>query len=145
MKIIVDADGCPVVPYAIEAARAYGLECLLVCDTSHVFERDGAVTLTVSKGADSADYAIVNRLDKGDIVVTQDYGLAAMALARNGYPITQNGLIITDANIGALLESRHISKKIRSSGGRLKGPHRRTAEQDASFQSQLRVLLEQRS
>lgn len=142
MRVLVDADGCPVVDISIEVARANGLECVLICDTSHFFEREGARTITVSKGADSADYAIVNMLKKGDVVITQDYGLSAMVLARQGHPITQNGLVISDFNIENLLLQRHTAQKIRSSGGRLKGPSKREKEQDVEFKKQLENLLE---
>lgn len=141
MQIMIDADGCPVTVQTIALATKYALPCILVCDTSHSFSGEGIQVLTVSKGADSADYAIVNTMASGDIVVTQDYGLAAMALARGGHPITQNGLVLTDDNIGALLESRHIAKKIRSAGGRLKGPAKRTAGQNQEFIMALEALI----
>ncbi len=141
MRILIDADGCPVVDIAIKAGGEAGIECLIVCDTSHVFEKDGAKTITVSKGADSVDYALVNMLEKGDIVITQDYGLAAMALARKGYPITQNGMVISDSNIESLLTQRHIAKKIRNAGGRLKGPPKRSFEQDIAFKKSLKLLI----
>ncbi|MEG2679670.1 MAG: DUF188 domain-containing protein, partial [Oscillospiraceae bacterium] len=83
MRILVDADGCPVVDSTISLATAHKIECLLLCDTSHVFEKAGAKTLTFSQGADSVDFALVNLIQPGDLVVTQDYGLAAMCLARN--------------------------------------------------------------
>ncbi|MDD2484663.1 MAG: DUF188 domain-containing protein, partial [Eubacteriales bacterium] len=89
MKILIDADGCPVVDVTIDIARENGLECLILCDTSHVFEREWARTIMVSKGADSVDFKLVNLLSPGDIVVTQDYGLAAMCLARGALPLSQ--------------------------------------------------------
>ena len=66
-------------------------------------------------------------------MITQDYGLAAMVLARKAHAINQNGLIFTDENIGSLLASRHISQKIRRGGGRTKGPKKRTKEQVKRF------------
>lgn len=82
MQILIDADGCPVVDLTISIAREHQLECLIFCDTSHVFEKAGAKTLTFSKGADSVDFALVNRVQRNDLVITQDYGLAAMCLSR---------------------------------------------------------------
>ena len=82
MRILIDADGCPVVDIAVQTAKENCIECIILCDTSHVFEKEGAATVTVSKGADSVDFALVNMIQPGDIVVTQDYGLAAMCLAR---------------------------------------------------------------
>ena len=78
MTIFIDADGCPVVDLTLKIARELEIPVLLICDTSHRFEREGAQTITVSKGADSADFALVNRVVPGDVVVTQDYGLAAI-------------------------------------------------------------------
>ena len=92
MRILIDADGCPVVNQAIRLGNRAGLEVILLCDTSHVFQREGARTITVSKGADSVDFALVNLLEPGDVAVTQDYGLAAMCLARGARAISQDGL-----------------------------------------------------
>ncbi len=141
MKILIDADGCPVVDMAVRMAKENDIECLVLCDTAHVFEKDGAVTMTFSKGADSVDFALVNRVLAGDIVITQDYGLAAMCLSRNAVVLNQNGLEFTDDNIDALLLARHTAKKIRNSGGRLKGPKKRTAVQEEEFRTKLASLL----
>jgi len=141
MTILIDADGCPVVDITVKIAAAHGIGCVILCDTSHVFEKPGAKTITVSKGNDSVDFAIANMVQAGDIVVTQDYGLAAMCLARRAVPISQNGMVYTDDNIDALLHERHISKKMRMTGGRMKGPSKRTAEQDLAFEKALSALL----
>lgn len=141
MKVLIDADGCPVVDITIKAASAHGVRCVIVCDTSHIFERQGAETVTVSKGADSADYAVVERAQQGDIVITQDYGLAAMCLAKNARALDQNGMEYTEENIDALLFSRHNAKKIRMAGGRLKGPKKREKSQDEAFKRSLERLL----
>ncbi len=133
MKILIDADGCPVVNQAVAIAKRQGVECLILCDTSHIIEMEGIKTITVSKGADSVDFVLVNMAQKGDIVVTQDYGLAAMCLARLAIPVDQNGMEYTQQNIDSLLFARHIAKKIRSAGGRLKGPSKRNKEQDKTF------------
>lgn len=141
MKLLIDADACPVVDIALRCAMENDTEeCILLCDTSHMIEREGARTIVVSKGADSADFALVNLVKTGDIVVTQDYGLAAMCLAKKAYVLNQNGLIYTEFNIGSLLEQRHISKKIRMSGGRTKGPSKRTKEQDEAFLQSLQKI-----
>ncbi len=142
MKIWMDADGCPVVDITIKAAKRYGAECYILCDTSHEFERDGAETITVSKGTDSVDFALVNRLSKGDIAVTQDYGLAAMCLARGATVIRQDGLLYTESNMDALLSARHEAKKIRRSGGRLKGSSKRSEQDDQRYEEALISLLE---
>lgn len=142
-KVLIDADGCPVVDLTIAAAKRFGLPVLLICDTAHIMQREGAETVTVSKGADAVDFVLVNKVDKGDIVVTQDYGLAAMVLAKRGVPIDQNGRIYSDENIDQLLHGRHIAKKIRQSGGRMKGPKKRRQEHNDYFEHALIQLLEQ--
>jgi len=141
MRILIDADGCPVTDIAVRLAKKHNIECLILCDTSHVFNKGGATTLTFSKGADSVDFALVNLVNGGDIVITQDYGLAAMCLARNAVTINQDGMGYTADNIDALLLARHTAKKIRSSGGRLKGPSKRNREQDIRFETALESIL----
>ena len=141
MRILIDADGCPVVDIAVSVAREHGLECLILCDTCHHFEKTGARTLVFSKGADSVDFALVNLLMAGDLVITQDYGLAAMCLSRQARVINQDGMEYTDDNIDALLLARHTARKIRNSGGRLRGSARRTAEQDRAFAAALQRIL----
>lgn len=142
MKILIDADGCPVVDLTVRIAAKHGIKCTILCDTSHEFKRDGAETIVVEKGADSVDFKIVNLVGEGDIVVTQDYGLAAMCLARNAVPLSQNGMVYTDKNIDQLLFTRYVSKKIRNAGGRMKGPSKRTPEQDKAFEAALKRLTE---
>ena len=141
MKILIDADGCPVVDVTVRLAEKYGIECTILCDTSHEFNREGAKTVVVEKGADSVDFKLVNLVCEGDIVVTQDYGLAAMCLARKAVPLSQNGMVYTDKNIDQLLFTRYVSKKIRNSGGRLKGPSKRKPEQDKAFEEALERLI----
>ena len=142
MTIFIDADGCPVVDLTLKIARELEIPVLLICDTSHRFEREGAQTITVSKGADSADFALVNRVVPGDVVVTQDYGLAAMCLAKRALPLNQDGMVYTNENIDALLLFRHTARKIRNAGGRLKGNAKRNrAVQDKAFADALRKIL----
>lgn len=141
MKLLIDADACPVVDIAIALCLQFGVECILVCDTAHSIARSGAVTLVIDKGADSADFALVNRVLSGDIVITQDYGLASMCLARSARVLHQDGWEYTNDNIDALLLQRHEARKHRAVGGRTKGPGRRTAQQDAAFHHALTQLL----
>ncbi len=142
MKILIDADGCPVVDLTVRLAEKYGIVCTILCDTSHEFNREGAKTVVVEKGADSVDFRIVNLVGEGDIVVTQDYGLAAMCLARKAIPVSQNGMVYTDKNIDQLLFTRYVSKKIRKAGDRMKGQSKRTPEQDKAFAAALEKLIQ---
>ena len=137
MKILIDGDGCPVIDLTIKIAKKFNIDVIIMCDTSHVFNKEGAKTMVFSKGADSVDFALINTVQKEDIVITQDYGLAAMAINKASYVINQNGLIYTDDNIDTLLYNRHISKKIRKSGGRVKGPKKRSNEDNINFEKTL--------
>ncbi len=142
MRVLIDADGCPVVDIAIRLCNRYAVPCLLLCDTAHEFHRAGADTLVFDKGADSVDYALVNRVQPGDLVITQDYGLASMCLARSARVLHQDGWTYTRDNIGALLLQRHEGRKHRAAGGRTKGPRKRTREQDRAFSDALEALLQ---
>ncbi|MCI6458437.1 MAG: YaiI/YqxD family protein [Clostridium sp.] len=142
MRILIDGDGCPAVDLTIKISRKFNIEVIIMCDTSHIFNKDGAKTMVFSKGADSVDFALINLLKKDDIVITQDYGLAAMAINKASYVINQNGLIYSNENIDRLLYSRHISKKIRKSGGRTKGPKKRTKEDDLNFERTLTEICD---
>lgn len=137
MKILIDGDGCPVIDLTIKVSKQFNIDVIIMCDTSHVFNKEGAKTMVFSKGADSVDFALINLLQKEDIVITQDYGLAAMAINKASYVINQNGLIYTNDNIDRLLYNRHISKKIRNSGGRVKGPKKRSREDNINFEETL--------
>lgn len=143
MRVVIDADACPVTDIALGICREREIPCLLVFDTSHFFNKEGAQCLIVDKGADSADLKISNTVSRGDIVITQDYGLAAMCLGKGAKVLNQNGLIFSDKNIENLLYSRFINKKIRQSGQRTKGPSRRTADNDAAFIKAFTFLLEE--
>lgn len=99
MKLLIDADGCPVTDIAVRTAVKFGIECVIICDTAHSIVREGACTITVDKGADSTDLRLVNLVSAGDIAVTQDYGLAAMCLSKNAVVLNQDGRRYTQENI----------------------------------------------
>lgn len=142
MKIIIDADACPVVNIAVGIAKKRNLECILVCDNTHFIQKDGVETIIVDKGADSADCRIANLTEKGDVVITQDYGLAALVLGKGGKSLNQNGLIYSDTNIENLLFTRFIGKKERMAGNRTKGPKKRTPQNDADFIKAFNLCLD---
>ena len=142
-RVLIDADACPVVNIAVALCQTYHIPCLLLCDTAHQIYRDGAETCVFDKGSDSVDFALVNRVRPGDIVITQDYGLASMCLARNVRVLHQDGWQYTEDNISGLLEQRHAARKFRASGGRTKGPPKRTNGQNEAFRRALESLLQQ--
>lgn len=141
MKILIDADGCPVMDITLDIAKERDIETIILCDTSHIINKEGVETITVSKGSDSVDFSLLKLVKKGDLVITQDYGLASMVLAKGGLAIRQDGLVYNEYNIDRLLEERHNAKKLRKSGARLKGPKKRTVEDDAKYTNELKKLL----
>ena len=143
MNVLIDADACPVVDIAVRLCKEFHIPCYLLCDTAHQMHRDGAETLIFDKGADSVDFALVNRTKSGDIIITPDYGVASMCLAKGARILHQDGWEYTQWNIIGLMEQRHIAKKHRMAGGRIKGPSKRTATQDKAFADAFRALLQQ--
>lgn len=144
MRVLIDADGCPVIDETVGLSLKNNIECVILCDTSHRIEREDARTIICSKGPDSVDFTLVNHLSAGDIVVTQDYGLAAMCLSRGAAALNRNGMEYTQENIDSLLFSRHTGQKLRRMGKRTKGPKKRTQEQNDAFCEKLQQMLERK-
>lgn len=143
MQIFVDADACPVVGIVEKIAKKYELAVTLLCDTNHVLSSGYSDIRVIEAGADAVDFALVNSCRRGDIVVTQDYGVAAMALGKGAYGIHQSGKWYTNDNIDQMLMERHISKKARRSSGKshVKGPRKRTSEDDERFAESFEKLI----
>ncbi len=143
MRILVDADGCPVREIVLRLAQQAGVAVLLVTDTAHAFPPGYGTIITVDQGRDSADMKLCNLVRAGDLVVTQDYGVAAMALARGARAVSQNGMEYHDGNMDQLLLERHLGQKMRRAGRRgiLRGAKKRTPAEDERFASWLRQWL----
>lgn len=143
MQILVDADSCPVVKIIEGIAKKYRINVILLCDTNHILTSDYSEVKRISSGADAVDFALANICQKGDIVVTQDYGVAAIILGKGAFGINQNGRWYTNENIDTLLMERHISKEIRraSKKNHLKGPSKRTEEDDIRFGNSFEKLI----
>ena len=141
MRILVDADACPVKQIIIRLAKERDIPVIMLIDTSHELDDGYSMVITVDKQADSVDFALMGLLNGDDIVVTQDYGLAAMVLGKGARVVNQNGLVFTNDNIDKLLMDRHVGQKVRRSGGRTKDPAKRTKEDDERFEAVFRGLL----
>lgn len=143
MKIFVDADACPVVEIVEDIATKYNIPVTLLCDTNHVLTSDYSEVIVVGAGADAVDYKLISICHRGDIVVTQDYGVAAMALGKGAFAIHQSGKWYTNENIDQMLMERHLNKKARraSSRNHIKGPRKRTDEDDQRFAESFEKLL----
>ncbi|MEZ3469579.1 MAG: YaiI/YqxD family protein [Schaedlerella sp.] len=144
MRILVDADACPVVSIVEKTAKRFQIPVILLCDTNHILHSDYSEIKVIGAGADAVDFALVSLCRKGDLVVTQDYGVAAMILGTGAYGIHQSGKWYTDENIDRMLMERHLSKKARRSRSKhhFKGPAKRTPEDDLRFAESLERLIQ---
>ena len=145
MEIFVDADACPVVREIEAIARKYKVPVTLLCDTNHILRSDYSQIRVIEAGADSVDIALINLCHAGDVVVTQDYGVAAMALGKKAVAVHQNGWCYTDENMDRLLMERHLAKKARraSHKNHLSGPRKRTAADNETFVLKFEALLQE--
>ena len=143
MQIYVDADACPVVGIVEEIAEKYKIPVTLLCDTNHVLYSEYSDVIVVGAGADAVDYKLIGVCHKGDIVVSQDYGVAAMALGKGAYAIHQSGRCYTDDNMDQMLMERHLNKKARRSSHKnhIKGPKKRTKEDDERFAQSFEKMI----
>ena len=150
MQIFVDADACPVVGIVEKVAKEHSVPVTLLCDTNHVLSSDYSEVIVVGAGADAVDYKLISICHRGDIVVSQDYGVAAMALGfepteaeRRLYAIHQSGKWYTNENIDQMLMERHLNKKARRASGKnhLKGPRKRTSEDDEHFRESFEKMI----
>lgn len=143
MRILVDADACPVVKNIEKLAKKYEVSCTLLCDTNHVLQSDYSQVKTVGAGADAVDFALISLCQSGDIVVSQDYGIGAMALGKGAYAIHQSGRWYTNENIDQMLMERHLAKKARRSARKnhLKGYAKRTEEDNIRFEESFEKMV----
>lgn len=144
MQIYVDADACPVVRIVEQTGKKYHIPVILLCDTNHVLQSADSEVKVIGAGADAVDFALISLCHKGDIVVTQDYGVAAMALGKGAYCIHQSGKWYTNENIDQMLMERHMAKEARRTKARhhLKGPSKRTGEDDKRFEASIEKLVQ---
>ena len=143
MHIFIDADACPVVGIVEKTAKKYNLPVTLLCDTNHILYSDYSEVIVVGAGADAVDYKLISICHKRDIVVSQDYGVAAMALGKGAYAIHQSGKWYTNDNIDQMLMERHLNKKARRSSHKnhIKGPKKRTEEDDERFTQSFEKMI----
>lgn len=142
-KILVDADACPVISIVERVAEKYSIPVILLCDTSHVLYSDYSEINIIDVGIDAVDFALIKRCNKGDIVVTQDYGVANMILGKGAYGIHQSGRWYTDINIGPMMMERHYAKRSRSrkNRGYVKGHSKRTEADNKRFEESFEKLI----
>ncbi len=143
MKIFIDGDGCPVKGLIDDIAKKYALEVVLITSIAHFTSRQYQhfETILVDNISQAADIAIMNRVERGDIVVTQDFGLASMVLNKKAMAISFTGRIYNIKEIDTMLFQRHLAQKIRRGGGNIKGPSKRTMADDERFEKNLIKLI----
>lgn len=148
MRVFIDADACPVVSIVENISKKYNIPVTLLCDTNHVLTSEYSEVIVVGAGADAVDYKLISICHRGDIVVSQDYGVAAMALGKGAFAIHQSGKWYTNDNIDQMLMERHLNKKARRSSHKnhIKGPKKRTEKDDErfaqSFEKMIRMAVE---
>ena len=145
MKIIVDGDACPGISIIVKIAKEYGLDLIIYCDIHHYITVDYGEVRVVDSGFQSVDMKVVNECNSGDIIVSQDYGVAAICLGKKAVVISPKGYIYTNENIGAMLEQRHLSQKIRRGGGKTPNAKKRTIEDDKRLQKNLIYLVKDKN
>lgn len=146
MRILVDADACPVKQIIEKTAKKYRIDVVMYIDSSHILSSDYSRIVQVGQGKDAVDIALMNDCEKGDIVVTQDYGVASMALGKKAYAIGNSGLIYDNDNIDKLMFERFLHQKVRRSGkkgGKMNNTKKRTNEDDLRFERNLIKLCEE--
>ncbi|BBE31210.1 UPF0178 protein [Tepiditoga spiralis] len=141
MRILVDGDACPVKNIIIEIAKKYNIEVIIFASTDHNINIDYAKIIKVAPGRDSVDLVLINSSKEKDIVITNDYGLASLALSKKTIPISFSGIIFNEFNIDSFLMSRYLGAKSRRSGKNIKGPSKRTKEDDIKFKNSFLTII----
>lgn len=143
MKIILDADACPAIDMIYELAKNENIKLVIVSDYHHEFDYKEVEHIAVPAGENATDFKILSILEEDDIVVTQDYALAAMVLAKNAKAINLSGKSFNDENIDGLLATRHIYKTARRRGEKIRGKklHKRYKSENVNLLSGIKKLL----
>ncbi|MFW6000752.1 MAG: YaiI/YqxD family protein [Halanaerobium sp.] len=137
MRILVDGDGCPVIDIIQQTAELYQIELIVYTDLNHKHNLRYGKLITVDQGYQSVDMELYNNIKEDDIVITSDYGLAALALSRKAEVISFSGREFTDENIERLLLQRHIHLKERRKTGRHTTHKKRTTLDDKRFKKKI--------
>ncbi|WP_251862024.1 YaiI/YqxD family protein [Clostridium sp. Marseille-Q2269] len=142
MRILVDADACPGRDIIEKVAKKYKIDIIMFCDINHVLKSNYSIIKYVDHGFQSVDMALINEAKKEDIIITQDFGVAAMALGKKAKAINPKGYIFSDSNIDRMLFERHVSGKMRRAGKKNNsGPRKRNFEDDVRLEKNLIKLI----
>lgn len=141
MRVIVDGDGCPDKDGIVSLSKRYDKDMYVFIDYGHVLESDDYHIVACDVGHDSVDMAILNFVETGDLVITQDYGLAGLLLSKKVIVLHISGKVIDENNINTCLSTRYLHAQIRQAGQRIKGPSKRTVKDRQFFLEQVEKLL----
>lgn len=143
LKIIIDADSCPVKDIVFKVAKQTLTPVLVVASIAHQMNEigPGVTVVTVDNVPQAADMEIINRARAHDIVVTGDYGLAALVLGKGAAALSPRGFVYSQENIDMLLERRHMEAKVRRSGGKTRGPKAFTIDDKRKFELKLTEMI----
>ncbi|MCR8968606.1 YaiI/YqxD family protein [Facklamia sp. 7083-14-GEN3] len=145
MRILIDADACPVKDEAIKIASFYKMKAIIISTIDHfsskTYNSDLVETIYIEPGADAVDYHILSIAKKGDIIITQDYGLASLLFSKYRV-IHHSGMLYTEYNIEQLLFERHLGQKMRKAGLRTVGPNKFSQTDRKKFMYNLEKLIE---
>lgn len=142
MRVIVDGDACPGISIIQRIAKENNLELIVYCDIHHIINLEYGEVKVVESGFQSVDMYVVNCCKANDVVISQDYGVAAICLGKKANVINPKGYIYTNDNIDKMLEERHLSQKIRRGGGRTHNAKKRTSEDDLRLENSLKRVIE---
>ncbi len=140
MRILIDGDAFPNVKEIIELGKQYQKEVIIYIDTSHYIESDYAKIVVASVGANAADLLLENEIKENDLVLTQDYGVAIIALSKKAYCLNQLGNFYTNENIDYLMEMKNINRKVRKHTN-VKGPKKRTKKDEEKLLQNIQLLI----
>ncbi|MBS4199699.1 YaiI/YqxD family protein [Bacillus sp. FJAT-49732] len=141
--IYVDADACPVKSEIALIAKEFELHVYFIASYDHISNQEGksGEWIFVDPGKDSADMYILNHIKREDVLITQDIGLASLALAKGVYALSHRGSEYKEESIQTALDFRYLAAKERERGHYGKGPKRFTSQDRCNFEKNLRRLL----
>jgi len=142
MKILVDADACPSINLITDLAIKNKMELVLYTDSTHNIVSDYALVVTLSQGFQSVDMVITNEIKENDILITQDYGLALICLSKKAKVIHPLGNVYNDENIDRMIFERFLRTKSRKQNIHMKGPKKRTKEDDINLINNLQKEID---
>ena len=141
-RVLVDADACPVKEIIVAQAKRRRIPVVMFIDVNHEIHDGYSEVIVVDQGRDSVDFKLIAAVKAGDVVVTQDYGVAAIALSKKARVLHQSGMLFTQSNIDGLLNDRYENQKSRRAGKRACGPKKRTRQEDERFDTAFGNLLD---